>query len=71
MTMARAEGFIGIWRSSPPLRAMLAGIGAALGLEMRGGGERGKASSPKLGLGEYLEGLAGAGLQVERVKRRG
>ena len=65
MTLPRLDGFVKLWKQTPPIRTMLAALGSALGMEPNAG------STPKRNrpdLGAYLEGLASAGIQVERVK---
>ena len=63
MTLPRLDGFLKLWKVTPPLRAMLATIASALGWE-----QTGAAPAKKKDLGAYIEGFASAGLQVEKVK---
>lgn len=71
MTMPRAEGFLGIWKTTPPLRAVVTAIAIALGMPAPSDKAKprpdGMAPPSKKDIGSYLEGFAGAGIQVEKV----
>lgn len=69
MTLVRLDGFLGLWRQTPPLRTMLRAIGASLGLTPAAGGPSAPAKKP--GIGAYIEGFASAGIAVERKASNG
>lgn len=74
MTLPRADEFVKLWKITPPLRLVLTSIAVALGMPAPNVASKLKPSDPRppgKDLGSYLEGLAGAGLQVEMVKKHG
>ena len=66
MTMPRAQGFLGIWKHTPPLRGLVTAIAVALGMPQPKENPGARSSKPGHDIGTYIEGLAGAGISVER-----
>ena len=72
MTLSRADEFVKLWKITPPLRRVLTSIAVALGMSApttKSTLKDGDPRPPGKDLGSYLEGLASAGIQVERVKK--
>lgn len=63
MTVPRSQGFINLWKITPPLRATLRGIAIFLGA---GDPAPAAPKKSKPDLGAYLEAFGSAGIQVER-----
>lgn len=63
MTLPRLDEFTKLWNRHPPLRVAVHAIAIALGME-----NSTPAVKKKPDLGAYIEGFAGAGLTVERVR---
>lgn len=72
MTLPRCDGFVALWKQTPPLRTTLRIIAGALGMKApESGATDAKStvqpvSSAKPDLGMYLEAFGAAGLRVEK-----
>lgn len=74
MTMLRAMGFLGIWKTTPPLRAVVTAIAVALGMPAPSDKPKARPGEPRppgKDIGSYIEAFSGAGISVEKVTHRG
>ena len=57
-----------LWKHTPPLRALVTAVAVSLGMPAPSDVAKAPGRPSGRDLGTYLEGFAGAGIQVERVK---